>query len=410
MDITRRTFISASIAAAAGMAIQLKMLAEEKKIRRILLRSSWQTVNIGDIAHTPGMLALLEKYLPDVEVRLWPMNIDSAVERMLRHRFKKLVIVGGETLKAAFDECDFMLHSSGPSLVAGADLAKWSEKTGRPYGIFGITFAAEDNKTIEIVNGARFIFFRDSPSLQFAREHGVKCPVMEVGQDAAFAMDIWNDEAADKFTRANNLEIGKFICCIPRLRYTPYWTIKPGKPFDGKKNARNEEMKEHDNAPLREAVIKIVKETQLKVLLCPEDKSQMAVGKEMIFDKLPDDVKPRVVWREQYWMPDEALSTYSRSAGLFGLEMHSPIMCIGNGIPALVCRFDEQTSKGIMWKDIGLGDWLFDFDKQDDIARLIPAVLELARDPAAAKAKAEKARDFVRNRQKEMVEILGRSF
>ncbi len=35
---------------------------------RILLRSSWQTVNIGDIAHTPGMLALLERYRSDAEV------------------------------------------------------------------------------------------------------------------------------------------------------------------------------------------------------------------------------------------------------------------------------------------------------------------------------------------------------
>jgi hypothetical protein len=33
---------------------------------------------------------------------------------------------------------------------------------------------------------------------------------------------------------------------------------------------------------------------------------------------------------------------------LFGLEMHSPIMAIGNGIPAIVGRFAEQTSKGFM--------------------------------------------------------------
>jgi len=31
-------------------------------------------------------------------------------------------------------------------------------------------------------------------------------------------------------------------------------------------------------------------------------------------------------------------------------------MCIGNGIPAVVCRFKEQTTKGFMWEDIGLGD------------------------------------------------------
>ena len=71
---------------------------------------------------------------------------------------------------------------------------------------------------------------------------------------------------------------------------------------------------------------------------------------------LPDDVKDRVVWRKDFWLTDEALSVYVRSAGLLGSEMHFPIMAVGNGIPAIVCRFEEQTSKGIMWRDIGLGD------------------------------------------------------
>ena len=91
--------------------------------------------------------------------------------------------------------------------------------------------------------------------------------------------------------------------------------------------------------------------TPLKVLVCPEDQSQMTVGKRWIVDKLPAEVRERVVWRERFWLTDEALSTYVRSAGLFGLEMHSPIMCIGNGVPAIVCRFAEQTSKGIMWRN-----------------------------------------------------------
>ncbi len=98
-----------------------------------------------------------------------------------------------------------------------------------------------------------------------------------------------------------------------------------------------------------------------------------------------------------------------RSAGLFGAEMHSPIMCIGNGIPAIVCRWAEQTSKGIMWRDIGLGEWLFDLDKEDEIPGIIPAVLAMAKDPAAAKAKATKARDFVRQRQRESMAVVGRA-
>jgi hypothetical protein len=135
----------------------------------------------------------------------------------------------------------------------------------------------------------------------------------------------------------------------------------------------------------------------------------MAIGREMLLDPLPDDVKQRVVWREKYWLTDEALSTYALSAGLFGLEMHSPIMCIGNGVPATVCRFEEQTTKGFMWRDIGLNDWLFDMDKESDVARIVPAVLELAKFPEIASAKAAKARAFVEQRQRETMQQVARA-
>ena len=165
-------------------------------------------------------------------------------------------------------------------------------------------------------------------------------------------------------------------------------------------------MKEHDNTPLRDAIAAVVRQTSLKVLICPEDETQVKLGKEILFDPLPADVRARVVWRDRYWLTDEAISTYTRSAGLFGLEMHSPIMCVGNGIPAIVCRFAEQTSKGVMWRDIGLGDWLFDLDVETDVRRIVPAVVDLARDPAAARARMAKARQFVLDRQRETMAIV----
>lgn len=413
---SRRTFLKASLAVSL---LPSFAWAQEKKPYRILLRSSWQTVNIGDIGHTPGVLHLLEQYLPEAEVRLWPSRVDNGVEEMLRARFPRVAIVKGpEALKAAFAECDFLLHGSGPSLVAEKDVIRWHKETGKPYGIYGITMpsyptgiqpsvaTAAGKSTVETLNGARFAFFRDSASLEVAKKLGVTCPVMEFAPDGAFAVDLRNDAAAEAFLKEHGLEPGRFLCCIPRLRYTPYWEIHPERAKDEKKQARNEAMKEHDHAQLREAIIAVVRETPLKVLLCPEDQSQMAIGKEMLFDKLPDDVRAKVVWRERYWLTDEAVSTYVRSAGLFGNEMHSPIMCIGNGIPAIVCRWAEQTSKGIMWRDIGLGDWLFNLDEEADVARVAPTVLVLARDPIAAKAKAEKAREFVRQRQRETMAVL----
>src|SRR6476619_4350760 len=59
----------------------------------VLLRSGWQSVNIGDIAHTPGVLAILEKHVPNVELMLWPVEIGHGTEPMLRRRFPQLKIV-----------------------------------------------------------------------------------------------------------------------------------------------------------------------------------------------------------------------------------------------------------------------------------------------------------------------------
>ena len=413
---SRRRFIANTAAALAASALAPHLSAQPKRAPRIVLRSSWQTVNIGDIAHTPGVLAILEKHLPEAEVRLWPSSVDNGVEEILRARFPKLIILkDAEAKKAAFAECDFMLHGSGPSLVGEKELARWAKETGKPYGVFGITFSTTGSastkptpdgaisETAQLLSGAKFVYFRDSVSLELAKKKGCTSPVMEFGPDGAFATDLRDDAKADAFLKANGLEEGKFLCCIPRLRYTPYWTIpsKHAAP-DAVKHVRNEAMKEHDCKPLRDAITAVVKQTDLKILLCPEDETQMAVNKEMIFDKLPADIRARCVWRENYWLTGEALSTYRRSAGLFGHEMHSPIMCIGNGIPAIVCRWAEQTSKGIMWRDIGLGDWLFDLDQESDVARVADAVLAMAKDPAAAKAKAAKGREFVQQRQREM--------
>src|SRR6186713_976920 len=92
----RRDFLKlvpALTAIFAGIPVLIAARPGSKKI--ILLRSSWQTVNIGDIAHTPGVLHLLEQYLPDVEVRLWPSSVSNGVDEMLVKRFPKLKIMQG---------------------------------------------------------------------------------------------------------------------------------------------------------------------------------------------------------------------------------------------------------------------------------------------------------------------------
>ncbi len=418
----RRHFLKRAVLAAAGAAT---VAAGGKRPPRILLRSSWQTVNIGDIAHTPGVLRLLEEHIPGVEVTLWPSRVDNGVDKLLLKRFPKLKIVrDGKDLARAFYDCDFLLHGSGANFVAERHVVQWlkSDKSkGKPFGVYGITFPAQGSwmtkpyseeslaRSVSVLNQARFVYFRDSESLRFARSKGCTAPVMEFGPDGAFACDVRDDAKVVAWLKANALETGKFLCCIPRYRYTPGWTMpgKDPKP-DPVKHARNEEMKEHDHAPLRDAITRVIRETDMKVLLCPEDQTQMRISREMLLDPLSADVKPRVVWRSEYWLTDEALSVYLRSAGLFGNELHSAIMCIGHGVPAVICRWKEQTSKGTMWRDIGLDEWLFDLDDESQVKRVAPTVLQLAKNPEAARAKAARAREVVRKRQLATMEQLKR--
>ncbi|MHA4847300.1 polysaccharide pyruvyl transferase family protein [Flavitalea antarctica] len=425
----RRKFIKEAAITSTGIMLFGQVLAQlptlrvgdGKRPRNILLRSGWQIENIGDIAHTPAMLALLEKYIPDAIITFWPWYHHHLEEEivMLKKRFPRLKMVEGKLdaqgkapnpgLETAIAEADFLLHNSGPATIAWADLAHF-KKLGKPFGVFGVTYGLYGTPETKILNDAAFVYFRDSVSHQKAKDAGVRAPIMAFCPDAVFSIDVTNEQKASAYLKSVNLQAGRFLTCIPKQRHTPGWLHKEkNRPVDTARHARNEEMKEHDHQPLREAITEVVRKTGLKVLIVHEDETEMPIGKEWVWDKLPEDVKPGVVWLGRHWLTDEAVSIYKKSAGHFGLEMHSPIMCISQGIPALVVRWEEQSSKGIMWRDIGLGDWLFDFDNEDDVRRFVPTVLSMAQNVKASKKKAEKARKFVHDLHRQSMKVVGES-
>ena len=421
MRLSRRRFFQAASLGVSSTVLPITSTAQSVKPQRrprILLRGSWHSINIGDIAHTVGTINLINTYLPEVEIILWPKNVKDGVKEMILRRFPNLKIIRQDhEVQSAFQECDFFLHGSGPVLVGQDELLRWRKETGKPYGVFGIGIgnrrAAEQR---DLLSNAEFLFFRETVSLKRAQDNGVECPIMAFGPDATFSADVRNDPAANRFLSAHDLEHGKFLCCIPRYRRYPlpvgkeYWEVStpfdPEAPVVERNDQRNQEMKEQDHAILREAIIRVVRKTGMKILVCPEDISQMSLGKEMIVDKLPEDVRKDVVWKESYWLTDEAISVYIRSAGVFGLEQHSPIMCIAHGIPGIVGRFAEQGIKGTMWRDIGLHDWLFDIDRPEDREKYVPTVLEIAKHPEAARDKAARAHGRVERFQRRMVEAL----
>lgn len=398
--MNRRSFLQTALAASLATVV----FGQNKKPTRILLRSSWQTVNIGDIAHTPGMLALLEKYRPEAEITLWPSSVDRGVEQILRSRFPKLKIAKSQAEReTALAECDFFLHGSGPMLVGLKEL-KLAAQAGKPYGIGGITLNDGEIKAQrELLAGAKFVFLRDTDSLRALQASGITGPRMDFGPDATFAIDLRDDPAAAALLQEHKMEPGKFLCAIPRLRWTPYWEIHPGSTKPNSERIKvNAEFAEKDHAKLREGITAWVRATKLRVLLTPEMTYAVPLLRTLLFDKLPADVKSYVGVMDRYWVTPEACSVYAQAAAVVSLENHSPIMAIANGVPGLLVRQPTDTRKGRMWYDLKLNDWVFEIDETTG-AQIAARLVQIGRDLPAARATAGKARSYAHGRMAAMI-------
>ena len=402
--MNRRQFLTSAVAATASAPFARSADAP----RRILLRSSWQTVNIGDIAHTPGMLALLEKHRPNDAVTLWPTGLNAEVERLLTARFPKLAIARNkEEQDAALQACDFFLHGSGPGLVGAAE-AERARKAGKPYGFAGVTLSDDELEGHrDLLAGAEFVFTRDTDSLKALQQAGIKGPTVAFGPDATFALDLRDEAAADKLLKEHGLEPGRFLCAVPRLRWTPYWEIKPQttKP-NPERSAVNEAFADRDHAKMREAIVAWVTEFKRKVLLVPEMTYAVPRLRPLLYDPLPKDVKPNVAVLDRYWLTAEAASVYARAAAVVSFEMHSPIMAVAAGTPAVLLRQPTDTRKGQMWRDIGLDEWIFEIDDSTG-EQIAERLLEIGRDLPSARKAAHKARKFAHERMAAMVAEIG---
>jgi len=439
----RRFLLRSAAAAAAACTPRLLRAAAPARPPRILLRSSWQSVNIGDIGHTPGALSLLYKHFPEVEVTLWPGNLGHGSRELLTRGYPQLKIVEGSLgadnrprtpeLARAWAETDLYLSGSGSGFPASAHAVAFRQATGKPVGVFGVstdpvsgfgagrdpeggTLASLRERALRlppthlpadlrfIIDQSAFFFCRDTISRDYLRAQGVKTPVLEFGPDAQLGMHLRDDAKGLPWLRERGLEAGKFICVIPRLRYTPYYRIRntARTKDDEHKDAINDRTTERDHAKLREMMVSYIRATGGKVMVCAEMTYQVEMGRDVLVNPLPDDVKRNVVWRDSYWLPDEAASIYAQALAVVSVECHSPLIAYHQGTPAFYVRQPTDTCKGQMYRDFGAGDWFFEMDETDG-ARLWARLAAIHRDPAGARAQVRVIQGLVGARQERMV-------
>jgi hypothetical protein len=275
---------------------------------------------------------------------------------------------------------------------------------GKPYGFAGITLSDEELRTHRaLLSGARFVFTRDTDSLAALRDAGISGPTTAFGPDATFALDLRDDGAADVLLRTHGLEPGRFLCAVPRLRWTPYWEIHPDRvaPNPGR-SAVNEAFADRDHAKMREAIVAWVTTFHQKVFLVPEMTYQVARLRPLLFDPLPERIKPHVAVLDRYWLTAEAASVYAKAAAVLSFEMHSPIIAVSAGTPAVLLRQPTDTRKGQMWRDVGLAPWVFEIDGTTG-AQIAERIVEIGRDLPAARRAAEHARTFASTRMAAMM-------
>ncbi len=378
-NYTRRDWIENMALANAALFFSGSLLScgiEKKNVKTILVVSGWQDVNIGDIAHTPGLLNVLQTFLPETKIILWKKSKGKEVGELLQKNFPNVEIIYGNIDKdknvdnpeilAAVEKADIMVHGSGPLLVGADHLAFWIKNTDKPFGVFGTTLQSPSEYHQSILKKASFIYTRETRSIEHLKKVGIEGDHIKFAPDATFFMNIKNDEKGNQFMSGAGLEDGKFICVIPRLRYTPYHQFNPNNNGWSDEKIKEVETvnalkKEEDHAKLRQAMIAYVKETGNKVLVCPEMTYQVDIMDELLIDPLPEEVKPFVMKRG-YWFPDEAASVYSKALAVLSFECHSPIIAAVNDTPFFYLRQPEDTIKGQMYYDLGFNVWVFEIE------------------------------------------------
>jgi polysaccharide pyruvyl transferase WcaK-like protein len=402
---TRRHFI-ASITAALGGSV----FAANGRPKTILLQSAWDTVNIGDIGHTPGTLRVMEEHLPEVKVVLWAMKVDERVTAMLKTRFPKVEILQGsligkgekdEALRQAIASCDLFIRNSG----MGQDISfmQFCQKAGRPYGLFGQSYFATmvegkgAEERIALLNAAAFIYTRETKTLSILKSAGIKTPVLEFGPDGCLGIDVRDDVRGLATMKKLGLEERKFITLELRTNTAKLPGVDDNRtPKLNPLHPTSEQIADDERraAKYRELVTLWVKKTGHKVLIAPEVKKEMEHNKRLIHDPLPPEIQKHVVNLDYFWNADEAASIFARAHTIICHEPHSPIIALANGTPVIHTYSEFHSPKCWMFKDIGLGEWLLEMD-ETPADKMAERLFTIDADYPAAQAKVKMAMAYV---------------
>ncbi len=383
---------------------------------QILLCYSWSHSNIGDIAITPSMLNLIQQYIPNAEVTVVANARAKATETYLTKRFPKCRVVespfnmridkNSKEFQDAFDQADIVLYNSGTTLSYGRWEKNWNRtmplamplfmarEKGKPFGIYCQSFekfAWPSNELfVPMLSDASFIFARDGNSLEYIKSIGIEPHTIRWGPDATFAFNLHDEKAADAFMKEHDLKPRKFITITIRT---------------GIQGFLDEEREEMHAAKIRQLIETWVVKTGHDVLICPEVEWEIEPSRKLILERLPQEIRSHVKFKNKFWLPDEAFSVYAKAEAIVSMEQHSIILALAAGTPVILPRFWENGRKAWMLRDLGIEEWLFDID-EDSGEKITAALLDIHDNYDVALDKVKSAMEIVHKGQKETMDIV----
>ncbi|WP_135557371.1 polysaccharide pyruvyl transferase family protein [Paenibacillus cymbidii] len=275
----------------------------------------------------------------------------------------------------AFDDAGFVIYNSGTMINFGRLGVRnmWgytipnvmplliARALKLPYGLNSNSFDAIDWPADLIfrplLEDARFVYCRDSDSLNYLRQCDLTNASTGYRPDSAFFFQGRDEAWAERYLADNGLEEKQFLAVIVRISGNPRDIA-----YDPTGGSMPPERIASHMGKIKEVIERWIAATGMKVLLCHETRDTVESARTALWDQLSADTKRHCVFLDHFWSSEQACSVIRRTRVLLSMEMHSVIMSIGIGTPVVHNPFDEAGRKKQMVRDVGLGDWLVDID------------------------------------------------
>jgi polysaccharide pyruvyl transferase WcaK-like protein len=382
----------------------------------ILLLSGWNFYNIGDVSHTPGFIQLANEVIPEAEITVLAASYPEELGRYLDrfHPGTSVVPMEFESgtdlsqgLLRRFDEADLFVVNAGMTLSFGYRGLSWdrympkvaalmkARSDGIPFGIWAHSFDTmaphADIILGDILRDASFLFTRDTDSLDLLDSHGVRAREMGFVPDSAFAFKRTSPETVKAFLGEHSLERDAFLIVVPRLDVDRF---------------RDDDRYLVHAEQTQRWLTHWVETTGKRAMILHEREDGIQRAHDLVYNALGSDVRQMVAFQPTYWMPDQCQYAFERAAVVLSAEMHSVIMALAIGTPAIHTFFKEAGLKQGMMTDIGLDEWLVDQDESAD-GEIENLIVGIAENPAAATQAVNSAMSLVNELQAKRMKFLG---